>query len=460
MITSAPCKPGFICDYRAPGAYPACFDRLECIANGNWNLTRSSQGCQKPLGDPSCPTTFAARALGSDCDPAGKGACFYDEGTCGCVACSIGGPPTQGEWVCQGWDAGGPGCPSEPPLAGDACATPDIGCAYGQFGSDVGLGDGYSCIDGFWTILPSVQGSFAIPRCPQTMTCGFTTAPVAPDPAVPGAPAEQAAPAAALAEYDALIGRFLRGDATVYSGDFDVSTLERGQGAFVPSGGFKSGGALASLDVRSTVPDDWWPPLATPPTDSRTAVLVVHSLIVPLDFVLAQRSDDAPGTTWLSGVRADSPTAPGPNPLIISCAGCLPSLTPSPDGLLINGATVMGMAMVPSDGGFAEVQLRSSFDAQLDRVDPCALRWRQLATLATTTGPDELAADPGLRGFVDSGDEMVKHIVSSYTDRTITRGTCGTMTSYTIDLWVKKADLGAHGVRNYNVTSAQMICGA
>ena len=41
-----------------------------------------------------------------------------------------------------------------------------------------------------------------------------------------------------------------------------------------------------------------------------------------------------------------------------------------------------------------------------------------------------------------------------------TRGTCGTMTSYTIDLWVKKTDLGAHGVRNFTVTSTQMVCGA
>jgi hypothetical protein len=34
------------------------------------------------------------------------------------------------------------------------------------------------------------------------------------------------------------------------------------------------------------------------------------------------------------------------------------------------------------------------------------------------------------------------------------------MTSYTIDLWVRQADLGAHGVRNFKVTSTQMICGA
>ena len=92
------------------------------------------------------------------------------------------------------------------------------------------------------------------------------------------------------------------------------------------------------------------------------------------------------------------------------------------------------VTVAATDGGLVAVSVLTDFQGQLGRVDPCALRWKQLATLATTTVPAELAADPGLHGFADSGDEMVKHIISSFTDRVITRGTCGTQTSYTIDL--------------------------
>jgi hypothetical protein len=464
VLTSDPCKPGTICDYRAPGAYPTCFDRIECQGNKTWNQTRSSKNCEKPTNDPSCPARFTALPEDSDCAP-GIGTCFYDEGQCGCLACSIGGPAVQGSWDCQAWNAGGKGCPAEPPLAGDLCATPDVGCGYDGYGGSSQLGAGYACIDGVWQVLRSPMGISAIPRCPQTMTCGFTTAPGAPDAAVLGLPAEQYATAAALGEYDALIGRFLRGDATVYSGNFSASVLERASDsdAYRPGGGFREGAALAALDVRATAPFDWWPPIATPPAGSRTAVLVVHALDAKADLLFAQRSDDTPGTTWFSSVGTDSSAFPGPNRLITSCASCLPPLTPPAGGILINGgngAQVMGTGMVPGDGGFVQVQLLTSLQGQLGRVDPCALRWTQLAQLATTTGPDEVAADPGLRGYVDSGDELVKHIVNKYIDRVLTRATCGTMTSYTLDLWVKKADLGAHGVRNYTVTSTQMVCGA
>ena len=331
----------------------------------------------------------------------------------------------------------------------------DVGCGYP-------FGDGYACIDGVWQVLQTPMGLAPIPRCPQTLTCGFTAAPAAPAAALAGAPAEQGATASALAQYDALIGRYLRGDVTVYSGRFGARALApAGQAASVTPAGFQEDSALASLEVHPTVAWDWSPPLATPAADSRTAVLVAHSLVAPLDFVLAQRSDDARGTTWFSGVGADSATVPQANYLVGSCKGCVASLTPAPTGILIDGVAAMHDVMVAAaDGGLVAVSVLTDFQGQLGQVDPCALRWKQLATLATTTGPDELAADPGLGGFTDSGDEMVKHIVSSVTDRVITRGTCGTETTYTIDLWVKKADLGARGVRNFTVTSTLMICGA
>ena len=76
------CTPGFTCDYRAPGAYPTCIDRLQCVnANGGWSMSRSSQSCQKPTNDPSCPATFGALAEGSDCDNWRIGTCAYDEGS-------------------------------------------------------------------------------------------------------------------------------------------------------------------------------------------------------------------------------------------------------------------------------------------------------------------------------------------------------------------------------------------
>ena len=172
------------------------------------------------------------------------------------------------------------------------------------------------------------MGIAAIPRCPQTMTCGFTTAPAAPAAVPAGAPAEQVATAATLAQYDALIGRFLRGDVTVYSGSFGARAIApAGQAASVTPAGFQDDSALASLEVRPDGRVGRSPPLTAPAADSRTAVLVAHSLVAPLDFVLAQRSDDTAGTTWFSGIGPDSATVPQDNYLVGSCKGCLASLT-------------------------------------------------------------------------------------------------------------------------------------
>jgi hypothetical protein len=345
-----------------------------------------------------------------------------------------------------------------PPLSGDRCAATDVGCSYP-------LGDDYACSDGVWQVLQSPMGLAPIPRCPQTLTCGFTTAPAAPAVVPSSAPADQVAAALTLAQYDVLIGRYLRGDVTVYSGRFGARTFSPNGAPGVTPAAFQDDAALASLELRPTVPYDWSPSLATPAAGSQTSVLVVHSLVAPFDFVLAQRSDDTSGTTCFSRVAPDSATVPQPNYLVDSCMGCLPSLTPAPTGILTNDVVVvhdltMHDPTPVTDGGLVAPTVFTEFQAQLARVDPCSLRWKQLATLATTTGPSELASDPGLVGFADSGDEMVKHIDSSFMDRIITRGTCGTQTNYTIDRWVKKADLGAHGVRNFSVTSTLMVCGA
>jgi hypothetical protein len=457
VLTSDPCQPGTICDYRAPGAYPTCFDRIECQVDTTWHQTRTSQNCGKPTNDPACPATIDGLAAGTDCGGSGR-TCYYDEGWCGCNACSIGGMlPVNGDWECSRWGAGAAGCPADPPLAGTNCTTPDLGCGY----DGLGLGDGVSCIDGVWKVLPSPEGLFLPASCPQTLTCGFTTAPAAPAPAAAGATAEQGATAAALARYDALIGRFLRGDVTVYSGDFGAFASELNPASPNPTlNEFQAGAALALLDIRPTVLADWSPTLASPAVGSMTAVLVAHSMATPLYAVVAQRSDDTPGTTWLSGVRSDSPTAPQANQLVGSCMSCVPALSPAPEEILIDQARAVRTVTASSDGGSVQVQLNDVVQGQLARVRPCSLRWKQLVTLDTTTGPNEVALDPGLGGFVDSGDEMVEHITSYFLDQVITNGTCGLMTGYTIDLWVKKADLGAHGVRNFTATSTQMVCGA
>ena len=106
------CTPGFTCDYRAPGAYPTCIDRLQCVnANGGWSMVRSSQNCQKPTNDPSCPATFSALAQGTDCDDWRIGTCTYDEGPAGVPLARFGGLPTQGDWECQRWGRGRAGLP-------------------------------------------------------------------------------------------------------------------------------------------------------------------------------------------------------------------------------------------------------------------------------------------------------------------------------------------------------------
>jgi hypothetical protein len=456
----APCQPGLICDYRKPGALPTCVTRLECAGapgKGSWSMTNLEGSCTAMNGA-SCPATFATTAEGSDCTPSQESTCTYDEGVCRCESCSLGaGPSARGVWTCRPWASGGQDCPSESPLAGTACGMPDQFCGYGGFCS-IPVGYNYHCVNGYWQPVQTPLGTCAFPLCPEAKTCGFSTAPAVPAAAAPGASAEAQATAIELAKYDALIGRFLRGDVKVYTGTVGAMTTVADTGGPTPhtaTNNIADGPALAMLDVRPTAAYDWTPSLyPAPPAGSQTAVLVVHHLPTHSFLVFGQRQDLDPDVTWSGVIRRDS----AENALTRSCMGCVPRFASGPSSLSFDRALTTGKEFATAaNGAQMSVDVFTGAQASLDALAPCTLRWPDLATLNTSTGPAEISDDPGLGRFMDGGDEMVRHDGGALGGPTM-RGTCADQTLYTIDLWVKKADLAAHGVRNFQVVDVVTTC--
>ncbi len=268
---------------------------------------------------------------------------------------------------------------------------------------------------------------------------------------------EQRATDVALTRYDAVVGRFLRGDAKVYSGQLTAASFLSGSaGTSTRMVGFRDGNILALLDTRPTIAADWVPPLSTVAAGSNTSVLVVHDLTSRQSVVFGQL-DEAPATTWAGLVVPDEPAAAiGQNPFSAACPGCLPPLVGAPTLIVFDPFLAVASAPVSPDGGASSPGL-TTVEGEIGIVAPCALRWPDLIALNTAVGPVELSADLGLASFVDTGTEMVSHESGDLATGPATASGCVPQVGYTLDLWISKGDLAMHGVRNFQ-TSATTSC--
>jgi hypothetical protein len=417
-----------------------------------------ASGCVPPPNPPSCPATFSSLAPNADCDPKDRSLCEYSEGRCTCEWCSLGeGPVSRGTWQCEEW-APEPGCPLIPPVAATVCDTPGIICGDARVCDALSVED-VQCTSGRWQAVqmfsPISVACVGPPGCGATLTCSFGQAPAAPGAASDSATIEQRASDAALVRYDALVGRFLRGDVTVYAGMLSAMSTSFGGSPPAPTkrDGFLDGSILALFDSRPTIAADWVPPLSSVAAGSRTSILVVHEL-TSLQALVFGQLDEEPSTTWAGIILPDDPAGTiGPNPFSRSCVGCLSPLVGKPLLISFEPFVAEGFAPPLSDGGAPFPTGLTTTAGALGRVEPCTLRWPDLVDLNTAIGPIELSADLALESFVDTGIEMVSHESGTLVTGPATASGCVPQVGYTLDLWITKADLATHGVRGFKTVS-------
>jgi hypothetical protein len=159
----SPCEPPLECEYGAAGdMHHVCSTRADCDSSDGvsfkWSLTFPPAGCG--TNAVSCPVTFTDLADGAVC-PGVTSFCEYSDGLCTCVPCTN-EAGLSSMWNCGAWANSGSGCPSDRPLSGDACATPNQECSYG--GCDESVEPTMVCRDGYWQ-LAGQTGTCVIPQC-------------------------------------------------------------------------------------------------------------------------------------------------------------------------------------------------------------------------------------------------------------------------------------------------------
>ena len=110
------------------------------------------------------------------------------------------------------------------------------------------------------------------------------------------------------------------------------------------------------------------------------------------------------------------------------------------------------------NGGGSDVVLpvHTVVSANLTLVPPCELRMEDLVTLNITAGPNEGGGNSYLERPIDAGDEWVWHDVGSVGGSSPHQ--CSTITTYTIDRFVKKSDLGHYGARDFKLGEPRQVC--
>ncbi|HVZ73824.1 MAG TPA: hypothetical protein VHJ20_15700 [Polyangia bacterium] len=445
------CAPGATCEYRAAGAHPTCVRQAVCPPSGrDWVITEPPSTCG--VNPSSCPPVYTSVAPQTTCALTKDGPCDYAEGRCECLSCMLGAASSvDGSWTCRRWDSGGGGCPSQSPLAGTPCTTPDLFCVYDDRCDDLAVGGDYECLDGVWrpALTTSPPGLCPSRQCPQTRGCSFSKAPAAPVSTTSGDDVVTRATAEGDATYDALVGRFLRGDVRLYAGEADVVSVRQTPIMSAPPL-FTEGAALATLEVRPAHAADWAAPPATLAPDDPLSLLVIHGLAAHLYVALGQLAS-APNVTWGNLLRSDDPkTGVVTSGFAASCTGCTSPFSAGSSSFI----------QIESAGAQGEGETTLVSRTELELLDPCAVTWRELSQVDTAVGPTEISADPGLASFIDDGTDWVSRRSGTMTTGAVTRTTCATQTTYSYDLWVDKADLAAHGVRNVQMTSTQMFCGS
>jgi hypothetical protein len=290
--------------------------------------------------------------------------------------------------------------------------------------------------------------------------CSFAgavpAAPAAPDPAA----TEQAqAEEREFVTLDAVVGRFLRGDVTVYRGTVSAEATSANINLPPPytmSNQFAEGPALAMLAIRTAQPDEWAPAQTADYVAGNTATLLIHAHAADRYLVYAQVAGD-PTRTWGGGFGTDGSGGLSTNILVGSCVGCVPSLAARPATLGLSAATTIGTEPVIVASANVGVPVSTKATAALAVAPPCTLTWEDLAALATAVAPNEFAADIHLNTYAVAGDEMLAHHAGSFGGPR-SRGQCAMQTDYSIDVWVKRANLASYGTRNYKAGSSAIVC--
>jgi hypothetical protein len=287
--------------------------------------------------------------------------------------------------------------------------------------------------------------------------CGFSSAPVAPPPVDTTASQEAQANAIGMHMLDNMIGRYLRGEATIYSGTASahdnrselVNSIVYGPR---PDGVIPDGRALGILEVRPSIDRDWDPPKQNP--SGTTSILVVHGLPPDQHYILEQHSVE-PGLTIVSLL---SPVATTAN-MATSCKSCAPDLAGRPANVSFKDLSATGPMTVymgyTYDGGHdVNVTARVTASADLTILPPCALTFDDLVVVESASGPNEISIE--LSEFTQQGNEMVRNSGGNFT----VGGTpmCPLVESYSIELYVDLNDLGHYGTRNFVAETPTVRC--
>lgn len=268
------------------------------------------------------------------------------------------------------------------------------------------------------------------PDATTASACGFAGLPKPASTPAQGASAKAKAEAAGLAVLDGFVRPYLLDHVTVYRGTF---TAHDNQGVL---------GAGSPYARPGTYEDQYVPPSAAVASlviHGGLAVLSVHSLTAHKYVELSQATGSGSGGITNVGIILPDDEQGGNTG---TCQGCVPALDPSPDAIAFDGIeSTQLVAIGPKDNP----TLHTYGTAQLTRVPPCEIRFEDLA---------ELNGGSGL-AFVPQGDEMVAQI-EGYAE---TANGYYCVVHYSLELYVKTANLADYGVRGYAVVPGQSCPG-
>jgi hypothetical protein len=278
--------------------------------------------------------------------------------------------------------------------------------------------------------------------------CSFVAAPAA-TAIDPAAAPDVYATEIAAGVMDGLIGSYLRGEAAVYRGTLSAHTHESFADGTTdgldPDTDIPSGPAFARIIVRKATPIEWTP--AKPGVTGRIASLEV-SANDSKRYVRIGQVDSLPGATFgtsIVEVRQYPSFAAG------SCDGCTADFTGLPQAIAVTNLSVTDAGSLYRDSHYIDVKITTTITATLARVAPCDLRYDDLVRAASITGPEA-----SFENAEDTGDELVWHDTGSL--GSAAGHECTPITSYTIDRFVRKADLGTFGARHFVLGETRAVC--
>jgi hypothetical protein len=280
--------------------------------------------------------------------------------------------------------------------------------------------------------------------------CSFTVAPPAPAAVADSAPLDLQGQAQLMSRLDALVGRFLRGDAAVYRGRMNAHDNAGEVFNGEVDGVIPDGPALASLVEAPLDESDFY--LLDASTTGIGAFLSLHGVGTGLNVCLEQAAA-APDVTNASFI---APDAEDPNSLRNTCDACAPSLWHQP--------STMAFGEVDASGSYNGKASHVSVGADLERAAPCSLSFDDLVTMSGSALPNDVGFN--LHDFSRSGHEMVQHMTGyvATPDANPTfggggaDGGCFIENYFDADLYINLDDLSDYGVRNLTFKAPEEFC--